>query len=181
MKTALLSLLIGIFSFSAQAQVTKVSLQASGLTCSMCSKAVLTALQKIPFVEKEQVDIKDQQYHITFSNQEAISFDALTQAVEDAGFSVAAFVVSADLTALQLQKDQHLKIGNQFFHFLNAKDQKLEGSASFTIVDKSFTTEKKHKKYSSMSRMDCVKTGKSSGCCTSEGVTEGTRIYHAIL
>jgi copper chaperone CopZ len=177
----LLSLLIGIFSITGQAQVTKVSLQASGLTCSMCSKAVLNALQKIPFVEKVQVDIKDQQYHITFSNQEAISFDGLTKAVEDAGFSVATFVVNADVSAIELQKDKHVKIGNQYFHFLNATDQKLDGSTSFTVVDKSFTTEKKHKKYSSMSRMECVKTGKSSGCCSSEGVTEETRIYHAIL
>ena len=41
---------VGMVSFS---QVSKVSLQASGLTCSMCSKAVKSALEEVGFVEKE--------------------------------------------------------------------------------------------------------------------------------
>ena len=51
MKTFLLAftILLGLHS---DAQITKASLPASGLTCSMCSTAVLNGLKEIPSVEE---------------------------------------------------------------------------------------------------------------------------------
>src|SRR5688500_9015191 len=68
--------LIAIFVFimiagTSQAQFNKAVLQASGLTCSMCSKAVKVALEEVSFVEKVMVDIKKQQYNLTF-RQDAV-------------------------------------------------------------------------------------------------------------
>ena len=65
----------------ARSQVTSVELQASGLTCSMCSKAVLNALKEVPAVEKVQVNIKNQQYQISFRKDASIQLDALSKAV----------------------------------------------------------------------------------------------------
>jgi len=180
MKTFLLACVISVFALSSHAQVSKASLQASGLTCSMCSKAVLNALQKVPFVDKVQVDIKNQTYNMSFKESETPDFDALAKAVEDAGFSVANFKVTVDAPNIKLQKDEHIQIGNQYFHFLNATGQQLNGSTTFTIVDKSFTTAKNYKKYSSLSKKECVQTGRMASCCTKDGST-GTRIYHAII
>jgi copper chaperone CopZ len=163
----------------AGAQVQKVSLQASGLTCSMCSKAVLTALQEVPFVEAVKVNIKKQEYDISFKSDQKVDFDALTKAVEDAGFSVAAFVVTASVNET-IEKDAHIRIGSQYFHFLNASGQNLNGSTVFTIVDKAYTTAKKYKQYSALSKMECVQTGRMAKCCTTDGL-EQTRIYHAII
>jgi copper chaperone CopZ len=173
--------LIGLlFWFSgSEAQVSKVSLQASGLTCSMCSKAVLNALQKVSFVNKVQVDIKSQQYTITFKDSSSIELDALAQAVEDAGFSVAKLIVTANVQPLTLGKDEHVKIGTSWFHFLNASSQQVNGEMKFTLVDKKFTSAKEAKKYLSMSKMECVQTGKAASCCTKDSSSE--RIYHAII
>ena len=88
MKKVLVGLLI-FFAATAQAQFSKASSQASGLTCSMCSKAVKTALEQVSFVDKVQVDIKNQQYNLTFNANEEVDIDALAKAVQDAGFSVA--------------------------------------------------------------------------------------------
>ena len=181
MKTILLTLLVMAFGLTSHAQVKKVSLQASGLTCSMCSKAVLNALQEVSFVEKVQVDIKNQQYSISFKTDSEADFDALTKAVEDAGFSVASFTVTADVNNLKVQKDQHVQIGNHYFHFLNAASQELNGTTTFTIVDKQYTSSKNHKKYSAMSKKECVQTGRSAGCCSSDNLAENTRIYHVII
>ena len=171
-------LCIGIVS---HAQNTKVSLEASGLTCSMCSKAVLNALEEVDNVGKVRVDIKNQQYLISFEDDSKLDFDALTKAVEDAGFSVASFTVSTNLKNTTVQKDKHVLIGNQYFHFLNASNQVLDGPASFTIVDKNFTSAKNFKKYSSMSKMECVQNGKAASCCEADNIKEGTRIYHVII
>ena len=181
MKTILLACVIGIFGLQSNAQVTKASLQASGLTCSMCSKAVLKALQEVSFVEKVQVDIKNQTYHISFKENESTDFDVLAKAVEDAGFSVANLKVTVNAGDVKIQKDQHLKIGSHYFHFLNGNDQQLKGETTFTIVDKQFTSAKNYKKYSAMSKKECVQTGKMAKCCTNEENTEETRVYHAII
>ena len=41
-----------LFAVSAQAQVSKVSLQASGLTCSMCSNSINKSIQSLDYIEK---------------------------------------------------------------------------------------------------------------------------------
>lgn len=181
MKIFLLWLLAGVLPVAAGAQVSKVSLQASGLTCSMCSKAVYNALEKVPFVEKVQVNIKTQEYTMSFKSADAINFDALVKAVEDAGFSVAGFKVSASVNPVTLQADEHIKIGNQYFHFLNGTGRKLNGETTFSVVDKSFTSSKNYKKYSALSKKECVQTGRAARCCQEENVPGDERIYHAII
>jgi copper chaperone CopZ len=167
--------------FASYSQVSKVSLQASGLTCSMCSKAVKSALEEVSFVDKVQVDIKNQQYNLSFKEGASVDIDALAKAVEDAGFSVASMNVTATVDNIKLEKDNHIKIGNSYFHFLNASGQQISGSAKFNIVDKQFVTEKEFKKYSALTKMKCVQTGKSAACCSTGDLAEETRIYHAIL
>ena len=180
MKSFIITVLLSLGTLLVSAQKTSVSLEASGLTCSMCSKAVLNALEEVENVNKVRVDIKNQQYHISFKDDAQINFDALSQAVEDAGFSVASLKVTTEVAALKLGKDEHVQIGNQYFHFLNAGNQQLDGKSSFTLVDKNFTSAKNFKKYSAMSKMECVQTGKTSHCCSSE-IQKDTRIYHAII
>ena len=174
-------LLLVVFGIGAQAQISKVSLQASGLTCSMCSKAVKTALEEVSFVSKVQVDIKNQQYNLTFKEAAQIDIDALNKAVQDAGFSVAALKVTASLQNTKLEKDQHLTIGGQYFHFLNASGQTVNGDVTFSLVDKGFVTDKQFKKYASMTKMSCVQTGRMAKCCSSDDIPENTRIYHVVI
>jgi copper chaperone CopZ len=181
MKSFFVIISIALFGLQSNAQFTNAALQASGLTCSMCSKAVKTALEKVPFVEKVQVNLKTQEYNLTFKANDAVDFDALAKAVEDAGFSVSALKVTADVNGLDVKKDTHLKIGNQYFHFLNAANQSLNGSTSFTLVDKSFVPAKAYKKWSTATKMECVQTGKAAACCTSDGVAGNARVYHAVI
>jgi len=168
-------------SVNVNAQFTKASLQASGLTCSMCSKAVKVALEEVPFVDKVQVDIKNQQYNLSFKQDAAVDFDALSSAVENAGFSVASLKVTAEVENIKLKKDDHVQIGKHYFHFLNGSGQTLTGSTTFNVVDKGFVPAKEFKKWSSSSKMACVQTGKASTCCTKENIAEQARIYHVAI
>ena len=173
--------MILFFGLFTSAQVTKVSLEANGLTCSMCSKAVLNALEEVDNVSKVRVNIKNQEYNISFKDDSKIDFDALAKAVEDAGFSVGKLTITTELAPVKLEKDKHILIGNNYFHFLNSANQELNGSTTFVLVDKNFTSAKSYKKYSSMSKMECVQTGKASTCCSADNIKEETRIYHAII
>jgi copper chaperone CopZ len=180
MKTFFIVLLL-IFGIGAQAQVSKVSLQASGLTCSMCSKAVKTALEEVGFVEKVQVDIKNQQYNLSFKQGSTVDFDALNKAVQDAGFSVAALKVTASVSNTKLEKDEHLKLGEHTFHFLNAANQTVDGQVTFSIVDKGFVTAKEFRKYAAMTKMACVQTGRMAKCCAPDAAAQDSRIYHVVI
>jgi copper chaperone CopZ len=182
MKKLLFSALVVLMGMTAHAQFSKASLTASGLTCSMCSKAVKTALDGVPFIEKVQVNIKTQEYNLSFREGMFVDFDALSRAVEDAGFSVAALKVTATMDAVTPKKDQHIKIGSQYFHFLNGASKPLAGETSFNIVDKSFVSEKDYKKWSAATKMECVKTGKAAACCMKEDAAAAdTRIYHVVI
>jgi copper chaperone CopZ len=152
------------------AQVKKVNLRASGLTCAMCSKAVFKSLSDVPFVEKIQVDIQQSTYEVFFKEGAAISFDALSKAVIDAGFSVDQLKVTSNFNALKLQKDAKVELDNQTLQFINANDQTLNGEKTFTLIDKSFVSAQQFKKY----KLTAGKTYET-------GFAGGKRVYHAIL
>ncbi len=181
MKTIFLVLGIFFLENSADAQFTSASLQASGLTCSMCSKAVKNALEEVNFVEKVQVDIKNQQYNLSFKKGDDVDFDALSKAVVDAGFAVADMKVTVDVKEIKADKDAHFSIGDKYFHLLNASGKQLKGPTKFTIVDKQFVSAKMFKKYAMASQMSCVKTGRVANCCTKNGFTPASRVYHVII
>jgi copper chaperone CopZ len=83
-----------IISLTASAQVSKVTIQASGLTCSMCSNSINKSLKTIDFVENIVPNIKTSSFEITFKNGSNVDFDRLKKKVEDAGFTVASFVAT---------------------------------------------------------------------------------------
>lgn len=164
-----------------QAQFTKATLQATGLTCAMCSNAINKALLKVPFVESVKSDIKNSAFNIVFKQGEKVEIDALKIAVEDAGFSVGSLRMTGNFNDVKVENDKHIKIDNVVFHFLNTKDQVLDGEKTITVVDKDFLTTKQFKKLSSTSKMSCVSSGKAEQCCLAEGISADTRVYHVTI
>lgn len=86
MKKSILIMILALASVQIRAQVTSATLVASGLTCSMCSKSIFKALEKVSFVEKVDVDIEKSSYSISFRKGADVVPDELKKAVEDAGF-----------------------------------------------------------------------------------------------
>jgi len=74
------------------ADIKKVTLVASGLTCSMCSKAIFKALSKLDFVEEVKVDIEKSMYILAFKTGKKVEIDQIKLAVTDAGFGVQSLV-----------------------------------------------------------------------------------------
>lgn len=181
MKLILSVLLAGMFILPAKAQFTSASLQATGLTCAMCSNAVNKALQKVSFVESVRSDIKNTAFNIVFKPGVEVNIDALKDAVEDAGFSVGSLKLSGSLEGVEAKPDSHVKIGDANFHFLNATGSKLSGQQTLKIVDKDYVSAKEFKKLSSLTKKACVNTGKAESCCSKEGMQAGSRVYHVTI
>ncbi len=173
---AILSLFISISSF---AQIKRATLSASGLTCSMCSKAIYKALGKVPSVKSVDADIEGSKYHITFKEGTAPVLDDLKKAVEGAGFSVASLQVTANFPPTQIANDAHLEYGGATYHFLNVPDGTISGERTFTVVDRKFLPDADYRRYAKMTTMKCVETGRMESCCTKG--SGGTRVYHVTL
>ncbi len=152
-----------LLSFAANAQVTKISLQASGLTCSMCSKAINKSLQSLEFVDKVEANIKNSTFDIWFKPNAVIDFDKLKKQVEGAGFFVANFTATINFENLAIANDTHVNVGGNVFHFLNVKQQTLSGNKTIKLLDKGFVSVKEYKKNSSLTKMACYKTGEENG------------------
>lgn len=181
MKKFLLVVVTALSAVAAGAQFTKAELQATGLTCAMCSNAINKALQKVPFVESVRSDIKNSSFAIVFKQNSDVDIDALKDAVEDAGFSIGALKVTGTFSDLKIEKDKHIKIGKENFHFVNANNLVLNGERTITVVDKAFVTEKQFKKLCSSTKLECIKTGKTASCCEKDGIASGERIYHVTI
>lgn len=165
----------------ASAQVNKVRLQASGLTCSMCTNAIHKSLKGLDFVSEIQVDIKNSTFELGFKADQAVDFDKIKAAVEDAGFFVAKFYAVVNFPKLQATNDSHLTVGGLMFHFLNIKSSVLEGEKTVRLLDKGFVSVKEYKKNKVLTQMACYGTGVAGACCTKSGVPTGTRIFHVTI
>ncbi len=159
MRALLLLLMIATSNLS-RAQFTGATLQVSGLTCPMCSRAVQKSLEKVTFIETVKANIKTQEYIVSFKKNSAISFDELRKAIEDAGFSVARLQVTGNFENIKVKEDEALKINGQTFYFLNGENMVLNGAKTVTIVEKDFLTEKAFRKYCNDAGGNCTKTEK---------------------
>jgi len=134
------------FSVATNAQVTKVSLQASGLTCSMCSNAINKALKTLDFVLEVDADIKTYTFEILFKTNSNVDFDMIKKKVENAGFTVSGFVATMLFNNVQVINSQPVTIGDKTFLFVNMKDQSLNGAKEVKVLDKGFVSPKEYKR-----------------------------------
>lgn len=162
------------------AQIKGVSLQATGLTCALCSKAINKALLKLPFVDRVDVDLQTSVFTIEVKNEQQINLDDIQRSVEDAGFSIGNLWVTMLFKNDPVQKDSHLLKEGLNLHFLGVKDQLLNGEVKLRMVDRNFVTLREFKKFAAMSSLNCVKTGYMSSCC-GKSSKEGVRIYHVTI
>ncbi len=180
MKKLILIILGLLIAASSFAQIKSATLSASGLTCSMCSKAIFKALGKVPSVKSVDADIEGSKYQITFKDGVAPVLDDLKKAVEGAGFSIASLQVTANFPPTPIANDAHIEYGGATYHFLNVPSETISGEKTFTVVDRKFLPEVDYRRYAKMTTMKCVQTGRMETCCTKGGET-GTRVYHVTL
>jgi copper chaperone CopZ len=132
---------------SSIAQIQSVSLQAGGLTCSMCSRAIYKSLQKVPDVASVQEDIEHSSYHIQFSDPSKTSLENLQRAVRDAGFSVVRMEIKANFKNAEVASDSTLKLNDMTVKFVGIRQQRLNGVIRLLILDRDYLLEKDRKKY----------------------------------
>ena len=144
MKSILLTIAISV-SVSANSQVSKVSLQASGLTCSMCSNAINKALKTLDFINKVDANVKNYTFEISFKPNSEVNFDRIKKKVEDAGFFVSSFTADIYFNNILIKESQPVKFDSYSLLFIDQKEQWLSGIKQVKILDKGFVSSKEYK------------------------------------
>lgn len=162
------------------AQIKSATLTASGLTCSMCSKAIYKALLNVPFIKSVNADVERSSYALTFKEGEQVILDDVKKAVQGAGFSVASMQVTAAFDNMEVYNDAHIKLGGSTLHFLNVPKQVLNGDKTFTILDKNYLSSGERKKFRKFTKMECFETGMMGSCCPG-GKSAANRVYHVTM
>lgn len=182
MKKVLFVITSVCIALATQSQIRKADIQAAGLTCSMCSKSISTALKNIIFVEAVEADINNNLFSITFRQDMQPDFDLVKRKVEDAGFSVSGFWIYAHFNQQQVANDTHVNLNGLNLHFLHVKHQELNGEKKVQLVDKDFVPGRKYKSFAAFTAMECFKTGVMESCCKKSNVnTPSLRIYHVTI
>jgi len=181
MKNLLLPIAFLFISGMSFAQVSKVTIQASGLTCSMCSNSINKSLKTVDFVEKVVANIKNSSFEVSFKQGEKIDYDLLKKKVEDAGFFVAKFEVTLNVNTLTCKDDAHVEIEGTLYHFLHVGERTLNGNVVFQLLDKGFVTDKEFRRNSHYTSMACYQTGYVGACCKNKTSSALQRIYHVTI
>lgn len=182
MKHIWLILFLLCFFEVANAQWQRGRLQATGLTCSMCSNAIHKSLSKLAFVEQVEADIAKSMFILRFKSTTDVDPDKLRAAVEDAGFAVGNLELEAIINEQPvLSVNQHLVWHGFQFHVKQAnRELPHAGTWIFQFQDKGFVPVARYKKLAKEQADLCYSTGKRSAICVDHpGHSE--RIYHVEL
>ena len=106
---------------TAKSQITRAELTATGLTCSMCSKATYKQLTSIPEVKEVVPDLNTTAFMIYFKDGSAINVGELKKKVEDAGFSVGELVVVFNFNNQQAENNSSFTKNNITYTFMDTK------------------------------------------------------------
>ena len=131
------TLILLISATVSNAQISKIELRATGLTCSMCSNAIFKQLESISEVDSVETDLNTNTFIVFLKNGNTINPKAFKEKVEKAGFFIGLFMVTASSEIL----DQSIYI------LIDGKPKK-QAEIKFQILDKGYVTEKEFKKLS---------------------------------
>ncbi len=148
----LISSIMIFASLIANAQITKAELTATGLTCSMCSKATYKQLTSLPEVEKVETDLNKTVFILYFKNGSTVNVGDLKKKVEDAGFSVGELVVVFNFNNQKAENNSSFTQDNITYTFMDTKPGVLAGEVKVKILDKGFVVEKEYKKLLKMTK-----------------------------
>ena len=140
MKKQFLIVCIGfLLSITVNAQIKSAEIVASGLTCSMCSKAIFKSLEKLSFVDTVKVNIETSTYILSLSNSKEAKIEDIKEAVYGAGFAIAKMGLSLQLNEKVATNGAVFNNANYQFKWKLTKDRNIAPIQKVWILNKDVT------------------------------------------
>ena len=152
MKKIFILTALSFVAIIGHAQISKAELTATGLTCSMCSKATYKQLMSISEVEKVEPDLNNTAFIIYFKNGSAAKMSDIKEKVEDAGFSVGELVVTFNFKNQLVENNSTFQLDDIKYTFMDSKPGILTGEVKAKILDKGYIVDKEFKQISKIAK-----------------------------
>lgn len=137
--SGVLSLTLLLISATVSAQFNHAKLQATGLTCALCSKSIHQALEQLPFVSGVQPELKSSSFDVQFKDGQSVSLTSIRSAVEDAGFFIGSLKLSLSPTGVAWEQTANgFEQDGISYRFLAP----FKKSDLFQVIGKGFMTDK---------------------------------------
>ena len=137
MKIKLFFIACSFWAFNiAHAQIKSAEVLASGLTCSMCSKAIFKALSKLDFVDTVKVNIETSVYQLNFKKEVPVKIEGIRDAVYDAGFAIAKLSITGDWKVKTAAKDISFEDFGYQFKWQVKANKTLSNTQKVSILNK---------------------------------------------
>jgi copper chaperone CopZ len=142
MRKIILSIQITCIAFISNAQITKVEIMATGLTCSMCSNAINKHLKTLVEVENVDIDLNKNLFIVSLKADSKLTPKAFKDKVEKAGFFVGSMVLLINFDKQFVEDNKQI----DKYIFIDTKPQTLNGLTKVKMLDKGYVTTKEYKK-----------------------------------
>ncbi len=164
-------MLFAINKVSAQ-QVSKIEMQVTGLTCSMCSQATEKSIRTLSYVGDVTPDLNKNIFIVSFKDGNKVNYDEISKKVQDAGFSVGALAATINFNNAKVDDNGQTIVNGKVYRFVNLKNKILNGATKVTLIDKGFLSNSTFKKKAATIKLDSY----DSGSMVLNG--KKTRVYH---
>ena len=145
-KFIAVTLLVMLTGLKSNAQISKVEIMATGLTCSMCSNAINKQLKSLTEVDSIGTDLNTNTFTVYFKENKELQPKVLKNAVEKAGFFVGSMVLTAKFHTPTIEDNTVLKVNDATYTFIDIKNPVAHTVAKYRVLDKGFVTQKEYKK-----------------------------------
>ena len=135
MKNILAVVLLTMFSAISNAQISKVEIRATGLTCSMCSNAINKQLKSLPEVVNVETDLNTNTFVVTLSDTNSFTPLIFKEKVEKAGFFIGSLILTVNSETV---------IKSPYI-IVNRNEEKSK-QIQIQVLDKGYVTDKEFKK-----------------------------------
>ena len=119
------------------AQISKVEIVATGLTCSMCSNAINKQLKSMPEVVSVDTDLNTSTFIVILKSNNTLTPKSFKDKVEKAGFFIGSLKVTTNLELLK----------NTNFIIVSG-NKPITSDVQIQILDNGYVTDKVFKKLS---------------------------------
>lgn len=144
MKKLMVLVLGFVLINTANAQLKKVDIVATGLTCSMCSNAIYKQLQVIDGVDKVEIDLNKNLFTVILKAEHNLTPQDFKDRVEKAGFFIGTMVLYISYSNFAIEDGKQ----ENSYVFIDTNSQTLNGEKQFRVLDKGYVTAKEFKKLS---------------------------------
>jgi copper chaperone CopZ len=141
-----ITLLLLVVNLKSYAQIRKVEIIATGLTCSMCSNAINKQLKSLKEVDSVSTDLNTNTFTVYLKKDNALKPRVLKEGVEKAGFFVGSMVMTIAFDTVDAQENKMVKAGEVNYVVVDSKAKTLNGDTKIQVLDKGFVTSKEFKK-----------------------------------